>query len=360
MGRFFGSRQGRARRLALAVGLGSLLAVSATGWASDTSGHGPAAPETFGSAGPTAPKVLKPVRPTPSEKMGITLGTLPEVRLPAVDRDALLRDDAVARRLGKAKGLRYSVGRDVRVSVQDGHWYDLAGGARLWAGEIVSADALGLRLHFQGVRLPAGAELAVYAPASPSQGVARSGYPRFDPDRKVELHEGSAAQSGDFWTGSFPGDRVRVEYLAPAGAAPSNGLPFTVSKLQHLYLDPVAQLAKSLVNEKSAAGACENDVTCYPDWANVARAVSAIGVVGQGEDGLFCSGQLISTQAEDFTPYWLTANHCLSSKGEAASSEFYWLYQTIPATALRLSSRACRRRWERRWCPLAWPPTTRC
>jgi lysyl endopeptidase len=333
MDRFFGSRQCQrqrpARRLALAIGLGSLLAASATGWAGGArdSGRVPGPDETFGVAGPAAPKALKPVRPTPSERMGIALGTLPEVRLPAVDRDALLREDAVAQRSAPEKGARYSLGRTLQVSVADGHWYDLADGSRLWAGEVVSPDALGLRLHFQDVHLPAGAELAIYSPERPSPGVAKNGYPRFDPDRKVEFHQGSAAQRAEFWTASFPGDRARVEYLAPAGAAVADGLPFTLDWLQHVYLDPVAQLAKSLLRGK-AAGACENDVTCDPNWADVARAVSAIGTIGQGHNGVFCSGQLLNTQAQDFTPYWLTANHCLSSQADAASSEFYWLYQT--------------------------------
>jgi lysyl endopeptidase len=332
MDSFFGSRQRRTRRLALALGLGYLLAASATGWARPPvadpfPANGPVA-ETFGIEGPKAPKVMKPVRPTPSESLGISLGTLREVRLAAVDRDALLREDAAAQRNAPMKAARYSLGRSLQVSGQDGQWYDVAGGARLWAGEIASTDALGLRLHFQGVHLPAGAELAIYSSLEgPGQGVARNGYPRFAPDRKVELHQGSAAQRGDFWTGSFPGDRARVEYLAPAGAAVSDELPFTVDRLQHIYRDPVAQLAKSLV-EKAAAGSCENDVTCDPNWANVARAVSAIGFIGQGQDGVYCSGQLLNTQAGDFTPYWLTANHCLSNPGDAASSEFYWFYQT--------------------------------
>ena len=274
---------------------------------------------------------MKPVRLTPSEKLGVTLGTPPAVRLPAIDRDALLRQDAMTKKLGgmNVKGLRYGVGRDLRLTAADGHWYDVAGGARLWVGEIVSTDALGLRLHFNGVRLPEGAELAVYSPGA--AGVARSGSALMDPERNVEFHQGSAAQRADFWTGSFFSDRARIEYLAPAAAvaataAEPDDLPFTVDRLQHLYLDPVQQIARGLV--KDAAGSCENDVTCHPEWADVARAVSGIGVAGLQEDAIFCSGQLLNTQAQDFTPYWLTANHCLSSPSDAASSEFYWFYQT--------------------------------
>jgi hypothetical protein len=301
--------------------LGALLAAG-TVWA--------APPETFGVAGPAAYKALKPVRPTPAERLGLDLGAVPAVRLPAVDREALLREDAAAPGTAWAKGVRYGVGRVLRLAAGDGEWLDLADGSRLWVGEIVAGDALGVRLHFQGVRLSPGAELAVYAPlagyssAEADQGTARSGDPRSDPDRNVEHYEGSAAQPADFWTGSFAGERVRIEYLSPPGAPAGGELPFTVDGLQHLYRDPVAELAEGLIGK--AAGPCHNDVTCYPEWAQTARAVAGIGVVDR--DSLFCTGQLLDDQAEDFTPYWLTAHHCVPTAAKAASAEIYWLYQT--------------------------------
>lgn len=321
MERFFAPRR-QAGRLALAIGLGALLASSATGWAAPPA---PSADEAFGLQAPKSPfKAVKAVRPTPSEKMGVNLGTLPEVRLPALDKSALLKEDAVNQQRLRVKTLRFGVGRKVQVAAPDGNWYDLANGSRLWAAEIVSSDAVGLRLHFNGLQLPAGAELAVYAPDGAAPGVARTGYSPFAPDRNVEFHEASAAASGDLWTRSFFGDRVRVEYLAPAGAA--KALPFRIDSLQHFYIDPVDKMARSLVNDKDA-GSCENDVTCHPEWADVARAVSLIAFIEDGGSFL-CSGQLLNDNIQDFTPYFLTANHCIGTPGGASSAEFFWFYQT--------------------------------
>jgi lysyl endopeptidase len=321
MDRFFG--RGCRAGLALAIGLGSLTMAGAS-WAAQPPASGEAA-ETFGLQGPKASKAAKPVRPTPSEKAGLSLGTLPEVRLQAVDTDALLREDSAAERGGRVKALRYGVGRNLRVSVQDGNWYELADGSRLWAGEIVSTGALGLRLHLEDVRLPAGAELAIYAPSAsdPARGIVKSGYSLDDPERYVEFFEASAYTKSRFWTGSFFGERVRIEYKAPAGAA-ADALPFGVDRLQHLYLDPVNRLAKSLVGKD--AGSCENDVTCYPEWQDLSHAVSGVGFIG--DDSLFCTGQLLNSQSQDFTPYWLTANHCLDNAGDAESVEFFWFYQS--------------------------------
>jgi hypothetical protein len=310
-----------AARLALAAGIGALALLAGAGsLVASPAGPDVIPDETFGRQGP-AYESMKAVRPVPSEvpseEKGLALRLVPElVRLPAVDRDGLLREDAAAGRQGRAKALRYGVRRALRLSARDGDRYDLAGGARLWVGEIVSTGALGLRLHFQELHLPAGAELAVYSPTAETvPGVFRNGDPRFDPDRHVEIHQ---ARTGDFWTGSFPGDRVRIEYLAPAGAAGEP--PFTVDALQHLYLDPIEDLAKKV------AGPCHNDVSCYPEWADIARAVSGVGFIDR--DALFCTGELLDDLAGDFTPYWLTAHHCISSQAAALTAEVYWLYQT--------------------------------
>lgn len=279
------------KRKWIAAGLGFFLIWSAAGLAQP--------PETFGTPGPPPRKAQKPPRPLPSEKLKVELRTVPEVRLPAIDREKLLREDAVQ---GPGKALRYGVGRDVRIAARDGDWYDLADGRGLWVGEIAATGALGLRLHFKG-RLPAGSELAVYSPAA---------------KEKRELHGSFPEGRSDFWTGTIAGERARIEYLAPAGGG-SRELPFTVDRLHHLYRDPVAELGK-------AAGPCHNDVSCYPEWADVARAVAGIGVAGR--DALFCTGELLDDQAKDLTPYWLTAHHCVSTQGKAASAEIYWLYQT--------------------------------
>lgn len=319
------------RVLLAAFGIGA--ALTSAVWAQPAAGPATeelAAPaEAFGASLPErANKSLKPVQPTPSERLGLDLGAVPSVRLAPLDRDALLEEDSVRGRIGAVKALRYGVGREVAVAGVDGHWFDLAGGARLWAGEIVSTDALGVRLHLKGLRLPEGAELAVYAPSGsdPARGLVKTGSSRFDPERYVERYNASDAARGEIWTGTFLGDRVRIEYFVPAGAAVSEALPFAVDNLQHLYLDPVDKVARSLVGDK-AAGTCHNDVSCYPQWANLAKAVSGIGFIG-GSDSLFCTGQLLNSQKPDFTPFWLTANHCLDNQGEANSSEFYWFYQT--------------------------------
>jgi hypothetical protein len=317
MGR--GRRQAGRLSLAMGIAIGIGAAVCA----------GAQVAQTFGVRMPSRTKAEKPVRLMPSERAGIPLVAVPEVRLKAVDRDALLKEDAENERQQRSKIVRFGVARGVKVAAGDGDWYEIGGGAKMWVGDVVSTDALGIRLHFKDVHLPSGAELAVYAPndRSGAGGVLKNGFPAFDPERYVELYQGSEAQSRrtEFWTGTLFGERVRIEYLAPAGSAGTE-LPFALDSLQHAYVDPVDKVARSLVQNK-AAGPCHNDVTCFPEWADVSRSASVLGIIFDDGEG-FCTGQLLNDQAGDLTPYYLTAHHCLSTAQDAANTEFFWFYQT--------------------------------
>jgi len=287
--------------------LGALVASIALSGAAPPSEQAEQAPQTFALQDVRSlPPPAKPARPVPSRRLGIDLQAVPQVGLAAPDRQALIAEDEA--RKGLQKALRFGVGRSLTLRAADGHWYDLRGGARLWVAEVSSAEALGLRVHFSRMRLPAGAELAVYSPPGPET-------------RMVTATYGAAGtRRPEFWTRTFPGDRVRIEYLVPAGVA-GQEIPFTVDRLQHVYRNPVAE-----PQAVTKAASCNNDVSCHPEWQDVANAVAGIGVIDN--DSLFCSGTLLNSQQQDFTPYYLTASHCLYSDEAARSAEIYWFYQT--------------------------------
>ena len=313
------------RLLVAACCCAALLGSSALAWAAPQDVDGEA-PETFGLKDIRGSfKSGKPAPKTPSQRLGLDLATVPEVRLAAPNLAQIQAEDKADRETMRTKALRYGVGRDVQLSAADGNWFDLAGGAKLWVGDVASTDAIGLRLHLAGLHLPQGAEIAVYAP---SELDARSRYLNTGEvsDPAIDFYRpGTALKAGQegVWTSTVLGDRARIEYFVPAGAS-GRELPFTVDRLQHLYLDPVAVVTGG--SWEKAAGSCHNDVTCFPEWGDVARAVAGIGAIGR--NAVFCSGQLVNSQQRDFTPYFLTANHCLETPGEAASVEVYWLYQT--------------------------------
>ena len=72
---------------------------------------------------------------------------------------------------------------------------------------------------------------------------------------------------------------------------------------------------------------CHLDVTCYPEWSSFAAGVALIAF--ETSEGSFsCSGTLLNNSRQDFTPYFLTAAHCVDAEEEARSVIAFWHYQT--------------------------------
>jgi len=309
----------RVGRLALGLALVSTFGLGGPSQAQDEW-----VPQTFGledKRGAFFPE--KAARLTPSETFGVVLDAVPQVMLPEVDVKSLLQQDEAKARVSGEKVLRFGVGRNIEAVAQDGNWYQLDNGASLWVTDVVSAGALGVRVHFRDLQLPNGAQLAVYSPSDRDIGLKALEAS----DRRLALYE-SNHQRHDFWSPTVMGERARVELYLPQGGT-VDSLPFAIDRLQHIYLDPVEKITGK------AAGSCHNDVSCYPEWAGVALSVAGIGVAGF--DSLFCTGQLINNFSQDFSPYFLTAHHCLESQGEAADSEIFWGYQTAACGGARPS-----------------------
>ena len=72
---------------------------------------------------------------------------------------------------------------------------------------------------------------------------------------------------------------------------------------------------------------CHLDVTCYPEWSSSATGVARI-TIERSEGSFSCSGTLLNNSRQDFTPYFLTAAHCVATEEEARSVMAFWHYQT--------------------------------
>jgi len=74
------------------------------------------------------------------------------------------------------------------------------------------------------------------------------------------------------------------------------------------------------------SGSCNVDVVC-PDGGGWEKEIGSVAVYSKG--GSFaCTGAMINNVEEDGTPYFLTADHCGVSAGNAASVVTYWNYET--------------------------------
>lgn len=183
-----------------------------------------------------------------------------------------------------------------------------------WSGDVKVAGASRLRLHLNHVNLPADAVLWVY-------GVGDStafGRELIDPQ-------------GGLWTPAAWGDTIHLEVEVPAGAAAS----FDVDEVLELLDEKL--VARSLKPAPNDTPSCLEDVMCVTSTplplANVKRAVAHMEFVVP-EGGAACSGGLLADTKSSGIPYFLTANHCISTQTEASSLQAYfdWTYSSCVST----------------------------
>jgi len=235
------------------------------------------------------------------------------VRLEPLDVAALLVEDAAAALASGKRANRVGVVRTLpepvvvtEDSASVGSWRTLSDGSRLWAATIVSPDAHAIRLCLAELVMPPGAQVIVYNPYGPAEA--------YGP------YAGLHAADEELWTASCFADAVTVECHVPEGADDA-GLRLVIEELAHTYVG-----FEFMQWEK--VGDCNLDLACYPDWGLTARGVGAFTLVA-GTSQLRCTGTLIADADPDTdVPYFLTANHCVSSPAGAANMEVLWLYQT--------------------------------
>lgn len=194
-------------------------------------------------------------------------------------------------------------------------------GSTVWGASVRVADAHRLRLHLESFDLPAGTRMWVYG--DEGETVA------FGPELAFE---------GELWTPSVGGETIRLEVELPAGAfdgATASAAGFTVDRVAQIFrLDATgAPILEPFA--KSNHTDCLIDVSCVsPATFPVADAASRAIASYEFPFGAFigvCSGGLLNLANEapaGLDPPFLTANHCVSTPGEAAGVEAFWDFRT--------------------------------
>ncbi|MFW6175768.1 MAG: hypothetical protein ACOC7L_02995, partial [Acidobacteriota bacterium] len=190
--------------------------------------------------------------------------------------------------------------------------------ATAWGASVRVEEAHRLRLVLEDVSLPAGTRMWVY-----------------DRDGEAVAFGPELAHEGTLWTPSVSGPEIRLELELDRGALASDaGYGFSVARVAEIFrLD--AQGAPILGAGFAAKDhdACLVDVSCknastFPAIEEASTAVAHLQFPAEqaGFVGV-CTGGLLNLapEAPDDLPFpLLTANHCLSTQGEAANLEAFW------------------------------------
>lgn len=238
--------------------------------------------------------------------VGLAWSTLSQAQaetlaLPAPDIQAALAADAAQ---PGPRPYRFAVAVPVQITpATHGQWQTLSDGRQQWRLPVTSADAKTLNFAFTRFELPEGAQLSVSAP----DGGDRQG--------PYSRHHATA---GQLWTPPVRGSAAVIELTLPVAAGAGLGLELTRVNYGFRGFDREETESKALP--------CNLDVPCPEgdDWRNEIRAVARILVTGV----FACSGTMLNNTAQDFRPYFLTANHCFDAYGaEAPSTVVLWNYQ---------------------------------
>ncbi len=208
-------------------------------------------------------------------------------------------------------------------SLDQGTWAQLPNGDQVWRLAIQSDGAAGLRVQFSNFSVAGGKVWVHTATSVDGPYTDRGPY-----------------GNGEFWSGTVEGESMTIEYQ-PASGANATGTPqFHVHRVAH-------QIATaSTINPRfggrgagtlfstnpDPAATCNLDVNCYPDWQSSKQSVAQIEfeeTAGPEQGTFLCSASAVATRDNSFTPYLLTAGHCIHDEDAARSLQTFWAYESI-------------------------------
>ena len=208
---------------------------------------------------------------------------------------------------GKGAPLRVAVKVPLALSLLDGVWDEPQAGTARWRTRVYSAGARSLALAFSQVSLPEGAELWLY-----------------DEGGQVVQGPYTAANrntDGRLWTAIVPAETAVLELRLPSARKADAALQLASINYGTRDFEKAALVPGN-------SGSCNIDVACAAG-DNYRNEIRAVGVytVEAGSSVFICTGQLINNFRQDSTPYFLTANHCGVTSGNANSVMLYWNFQ---------------------------------
>lgn len=199
---------------------------------------------------------------------------------------------------------RYGVQVPVHLDAKQGKWTRLADGRMRWSMTLVSPEATSLDFHFAKLSLPNGSELRIIGEGKGNERTITA----------LETH------GGEFWTPYVIGEKARLQIDVDAGMR--NQVIAELASATHGYRGLFER-------ETSKSGSCNVDTAC-PAGDTWRDQIDSVGhyTFSSGGSSYVCTGTLIGNTNLDTTPYFLTANHCVSTQTVASTIVVYWNYQS--------------------------------
>jgi hypothetical protein len=252
---------------------------------------------------------------------------------------ALEAREAIPKQIGFSRNV--AMLSTVENTSQQLSWHTLPGNGQYAGIIITSPQARALRVGMTVNTLPAGAELRFF---SVREGAAvniqhvsaqhvldilrtnQEADPQ-DPDGKV------------FWSPTVEGDTLGVEMYLPENLDPSS-VQVAFPLVSHISIVPFGP-SGSLNSAQSYGDAnpCQNDVNCASDiWDKLQKSVAGMQF-STGAGTYICTGSLLNDRDDTtWEPYFITANHCISTQAVASTLETHWFWESAACNSTTQSS----------------------
>lgn len=190
-------------------------------------------------------------------------------------------------------------------------------GGFVWAAAVVSEGAGAIRVHIDRLNLPADADLFFFN----MSGQAFGPYSERGPNG-----------NGEFWSNTVMGSEgvVLLRHYGPDGAADLKGLSFVIADVGHIGKNFADSLGFGVQPESfcSFNVPCIENASCH-NGTPADPAKNAVALM-QWVAGAFiytCTGGLLNdSDPSGQIPYFLTANHCISTSKNASNLEAYFQF----------------------------------
>ncbi|AOW12382.1 hypothetical protein LPB72_08020 [Hydrogenophaga crassostreae] len=243
-----------------------------------------------------------------------------------------------------AKAYQIGIGRAIAATSQAKSfqqllsWSQLPSGNTAGTARFSSADAFGIRLGLQITSLPDNALVRVLSTGSETA-LEITGASVNQAIASNVAADGDSSKARTYWLPMTTGSATDLEIELPAGVS-ADSVSIAVPSLVHMLESaPMAELKAASV--KSDCPSLNPDPVCNATLPPAANAVSTYDFIDTNDEGdlagFVCTGTLLADKAASNQPYFLTANHCITSQTVASTMVNYWFYRSSACGSNTLS-----------------------
>lgn len=224
--------------------------------------------------------------------------SLPDKKLKTINIDSLLRADT---ELGIPN--RYSIVQELNVNLRDfSIKTEIPGKGYIWQYKLTSVNAFSLGIIFKSFRLPEGGKVFIYSP-----------------DHSQILGAFTHLNNNEFSilaTADIKYNDAIIEYFEP----------YDPEFQGELILGSVSIAYRDIYTIFSIQANIDINCSQGKNWQDEKRSVCRMTFV-DGGSGYYCTGFLVNNARQDLNPYFMSANHCISSSFSASTLVTYFNYE---------------------------------